>query len=217
MAILEALQIRIPDHWMARLNLLGELGPGWNSYSAPAPNTVAIEHAELFLGVAHSQAHPSQVAGTVGDGRHRRDVYPRGSRSRRRVLNSGTAHVLFSHDSTDAMETRPVSTDASGYTTLPFSTKFGPTSMAQPTANPNQHFQPTERLFCRVHRASLLANGKPTLLAFDLPDMSCNRESESTAEATRKGFDSKIGALCRSASKILLRATPCSTWPISRS
>lgn len=60
--------------------------------------------------------------------------------------------------------------------------------MAQPTANPNQHFAPTERLFRRVHRASLLANGKPTLLAFELPDMSCNRELESTAEATRKGF-----------------------------
>lgn len=51
----------------------------------------------------------------------------------------------------------------------------------------NQHFPQTEILFHRVHRANI-ARGKATAFAFTLPDMSCNRETESTAEEARKGF-----------------------------
>ena len=55
MPILEAPPIRIPDHWLERLNSLRELEAGWNSYSAPAPSAVAIDHLKWFLGVAYRE------------------------------------------------------------------------------------------------------------------------------------------------------------------
>ena len=118
MAILEAPPIRIPDHWLERLKSLRELEAGWNSYSAPAPSAVAIEQTELFLGIAYSRHIPPvrmepSAMGGVGV------TFIRGDREVVvEFYNSGTAHALLSDDSTDAMETRPVSTDASGYTTF---------------------------------------------------------------------------------------------------
>jgi hypothetical protein len=115
MPIIETPTIHIPEHWLVRLNSFAELEAGWNSYSAPAPSAIAIDHAKQFLGVAHRQdtpperLEPSAMGGvgatfTSGD----REVVVE-------FYNSGTAHALFSDDSTDAMETRPVSTDERGF------------------------------------------------------------------------------------------------------
>lgn len=118
MPILEAPPILVTNRWLDGLNSLGKLEPGWNSYSAPAPSILAIEHTRLFLGIAHhqdvplDQVEPSAMGG-VGM------TFTRGDREVVvEFYNSGTAHALFSDDSTDAMETRSVSTDASGYTTF---------------------------------------------------------------------------------------------------
>jgi hypothetical protein len=51
-----------------------------------------------------------------------------------------------------------------------------------------QTFSDDERLFRRVPRDNLKPDGKATLAAFELPDMSVNRAKFSTAEEARKGF-----------------------------
>lgn len=58
----------------------------------------------------------------------------------------------------------------------------------QSPRNPDQHFRDPERLFRRVHRDNLKHDGKASFLAFELPDMSVNREEYSTAEEARRGF-----------------------------
>jgi hypothetical protein len=58
----------------------------------------------------------------------------------------------------------------------------------QPPRHPNQNFRDVERLFRRVHRNNMKPDGKASFLAFELPDMSVNREEFSTAEEARKGF-----------------------------
>ena len=72
----------------------------------------------------------------------------------------------------------------------PSSTRFAGTSMAkhQPDSHPDQTFLDTERLFRRVLRKDMKPNGKARFLAFELPDMSVNRERFSTAEEARRGF-----------------------------
>src|SRR5262249_54105696 len=74
------------------------------------------------------------------------------------------------------------------------STRFASTFMASnpDSQQPEQHFPNTEQLFRRVRRESIGRNGKPTFLAFTLPDMSVNREQRSTAEEARKGYDNAI-------------------------
>jgi hypothetical protein len=57
-----------------------------------------------------------------------------------------------------------------------------------PSRQPNQNFRDIERLFRRVHRANVKPDGRASFLAFELPDMSVNREEYSTAEEARKGF-----------------------------
>src|SRR5437588_792984 len=52
----------------------------------------------------------------------------------------------------------------------------------------DQAFPDNERLFRRVHRDNVKAIGKPTSLAFELPDMSVNRERHSSPEDARRGF-----------------------------
>jgi len=54
--------------------------------------------------------------------------------------------------------------------------------------HPNQSFPDGEKLFRRVHSKNLKPNGKPTLFAFELPDMSVNRDQFSSAEDARRGF-----------------------------
>ncbi|HYV38923.1 MAG TPA: hypothetical protein VE988_24780 [Gemmataceae bacterium] len=44
-------------------------------------------------------------------------------------------------------------------------------------------------MFRRVRQENLKRDGKPTLFAFELPDMSVNRERFGTAEEARSGFD----------------------------
>ena len=56
-----------------------------------------------------------------------------------------------------------------------------------PSPPARQHFSNSELLFHRVHRDNI-RRGKATAFAFALPDMSCNRETECTAEETRKGY-----------------------------
>ena len=58
----------------------------------------------------------------------------------------------------------------------------------QPPDRADQNFRDLERLFRRVLRRNMKPDGKATFLAFELPDMSVNREKHSTAEETRKGF-----------------------------
>jgi len=54
---------------------------------------------------------------------------------------------------------------------------------------PDQSFAETERLFHRVRQNNIGRHGKATFLAFALPDMSVNRERDSTAENARSGFE----------------------------
>jgi hypothetical protein len=54
---------------------------------------------------------------------------------------------------------------------------------------PEQSFAGTERLFRRVRGNNIGRDGKATLFAFELPDMSVNRELHGSAEDARKGFD----------------------------
>jgi hypothetical protein len=54
---------------------------------------------------------------------------------------------------------------------------------------PNQFFSKTEQLFRRVQRERIRGGGKVRMLAFELPDMSVNRERYSTAEEARRGHD----------------------------
>ena len=58
----------------------------------------------------------------------------------------------------------------------------------QPPRHPDQNFREVERLFRRVHRDYMKPDGKASFLAFELPDMSVNRENYSTAEEARRGF-----------------------------
>ncbi len=57
-----------------------------------------------------------------------------------------------------------------------------------PPRHPDQNFRDHERLFRRVHRDNMKADGKASFLAFELPDMSVNREDYGAAEEARKGF-----------------------------
>src|SRR5262245_17289903 len=57
-----------------------------------------------------------------------------------------------------------------------------------PPSCPDQHFRDVERLFRRVHRENMKPDGKASFLAFELPDMSVNREDHSTSEDARRGF-----------------------------
>jgi hypothetical protein len=58
----------------------------------------------------------------------------------------------------------------------------------QPPRHPNQAFRDVERLFRRVYRDHIKSDGRAQFWAFELPDMSVNRETFSTAEDTRRGF-----------------------------
>lgn len=58
----------------------------------------------------------------------------------------------------------------------------------QSAKHADQRFRDEERLFRRVLRRNLKPDGKATFLAFELPDMSVNREKHSTAEEARRGF-----------------------------
>lgn len=53
----------------------------------------------------------------------------------------------------------------------------------------DQSFDDAELLFRRVRRENLRPDGRPTLMAFELPDMSVNRGNYGTAESARRGFD----------------------------
>lgn len=54
---------------------------------------------------------------------------------------------------------------------------------------PNQSFPNTERLFRRVRKSEIGRGGKVRVTAFELPDMSVNRERYGTAEEARQGHD----------------------------
>jgi hypothetical protein len=74
---------------------------------------------------------------------------------------------------------------------------------------PDQHFSDAERLFRRVRRENVGRSGKATFLAFDLPDMSVNRERECSAEDARKGYNQADWAVVAFAVKDL---PPRATW-----
>src|ERR1700722_18814569 len=61
-------------------------------------------------------------------------------------------------------------------------------SKSQPRRS-DQSFSEQEQLFRRVRQENFKRDGKPTLLAFDLPDMSVNREQFGTAEDSLQGFN----------------------------
>jgi len=58
----------------------------------------------------------------------------------------------------------------------------------QPPTHVDQTFLDGERLFHRVLRRNMTPDGKATLSAFGLPDMSVNRGRFSSAAGTRQGF-----------------------------
>ena len=61
-------------------------------------------------------------------------------------------------------------------------------SSNQPEQHPNQTFLDSELLFRRVHRLNMKLDGRASFLAFELPDMSVNRERLGTVEESLKGF-----------------------------
>lgn len=75
--------------------------------------------------------------------------------------------------------------------------------------HPNQSFRDIERLFRRVHRDNMKPDGTGSFLAFELPDMSVNREEYSTAEQARRGFRPEDGVWSPSKRKIYRRENRC--------
>jgi hypothetical protein len=97
---------------------LRELKDDWDSYSAPCPSPLAIENAKALVGEANKlstrpeQVEPSAIGGVgVTFSANCREVVIE-------FYNKGTAHALFSDDSTGEMSTRAVSTDPDGYQTF---------------------------------------------------------------------------------------------------
>jgi hypothetical protein len=100
------------------LDALSTLENGWDSYSAPAPNATAIENAKALVNEADSlHTTPERVEPSAMGG-----VGVTFSADKREVViefyNRGTAHALFSKDSTGTMHTLAVSTDPVGYRSI---------------------------------------------------------------------------------------------------
>jgi hypothetical protein len=103
--------------WKAKLDAIGSLPPGWDSYSAPSPTESAMKNARCFLAVlVQSNRFPSRLAPSVVGGvgftfkRNDLKVYVEFS-------NRGTAHALFSDGVTDPRVEKVEPTDA-GYRAL---------------------------------------------------------------------------------------------------
>ena len=101
---------------LAELDSLKDLQDGWNSYSAPAPYSVAIENAKAMvieaykLGTDPERVEPSAMGGvgvTFWAGNNREAAIE--------FYNDGTAHALLSDDATGDMHTQAVPTDRDEY------------------------------------------------------------------------------------------------------
>lgn len=95
-----------------------KLEKGWNSYSAPAPTSAAIENAKSLVTLAcDSDMIPERVEPSAMGG-----VGVTFSHGQREVAvefyNTGKAHALFVNDATSDMTTRGVRADLSGYRQL---------------------------------------------------------------------------------------------------
>jgi hypothetical protein len=100
---------------LADLEALKTLPHGWNSYSAPAPNPVAVENAKaLVLECRRWNIEPEHVGPSAMGG-----VGVTFSAGDREVVvefyNDGAAHALFADDATEDMNTRSVKTNLKGY------------------------------------------------------------------------------------------------------
>ena len=105
----------IPSPWLAELDSLKNLSEGWDSYSAPAPNTMAVENAKALVKEADkSDTSPERVEPSATGG-----IGVTFSTAGREVViefyNPGTAHALFSDDATGEMKTLAVSIGRDGY------------------------------------------------------------------------------------------------------
>jgi hypothetical protein len=101
-----------------RVSRLGGLKKGWNSYSAPAPTSVAIGNAKAMLvlasaaGIIPECISPSAIGG-VGV------TFAAGSREVAvEFYNAGNAHALFSDKETESLDTAPVAPGVEGYSKL---------------------------------------------------------------------------------------------------
>jgi hypothetical protein len=99
----------------ASIDQLEKLKDGWDSYSAPAPQSAAIENAKSLVAEAEQlDVEPERIEPSAMGG-----VGVTFSAAGREVViefyNKGTAHALFSEDSTGDMSTRPVQTNQNGY------------------------------------------------------------------------------------------------------
>jgi hypothetical protein len=98
-----------------RASELGRLQKGWNSYSAPAPNSIAIDKAKTLLTLAfHADIIPERIEpsamGGVGV------TFTAGSREVTvEFYNAGNTHALFSNSETEALDTMPVALGVEGY------------------------------------------------------------------------------------------------------
>jgi hypothetical protein len=101
-----------------KLDALKRLKDGWDSYSAPAPSTAAIDNAKALcdqanrLGTSPDRVEPSAMGG-VGM------TFCLGNREAViEFYNNGTAQALFADDSTGEMHTQAIPTTAAGYRRL---------------------------------------------------------------------------------------------------
>lgn len=97
-----------------RVSELGKLKKGWNSYSAPAPNAIAIGNAKTLLtlasvaGIIPERIEPSAMGG-VGV------TFIVGSREVAvEFYNAGNAHALFSDNETETLDSAPVALGVEG-------------------------------------------------------------------------------------------------------
>jgi hypothetical protein len=101
--------------FLAILDSFSKLKNGWNSYSSPAPTTLAIENAKMLVSEACAndtipeRVEPSAIGGVgVTFSAESREVVVE-------FYNNGTAHALFADNLTHAMDTRPVSPNLNSY------------------------------------------------------------------------------------------------------
>jgi hypothetical protein len=101
--------------WLAELDALRTLDDGWDSYSAPAPHSTAIENAKTLLseadklGLTAEHVEPSAMGGvgvTFCTNSHEVVI---------EFYNRGTAHALFSNEMTGEMKTLAVATNQERY------------------------------------------------------------------------------------------------------
>ena len=165
--------------WFEKLNACSGLKDGWNGYTAEAPSEASIRNARLLLQVARAADYqPSRLTASAMGG-----IAVTWKATQRKVLvesyNDGRVFALRSVRQGD-MDVNQVETDQSPFRSFSrrrknFSMTDVPAEMKQNGRPPDPDFNETEKLFRRFH-PDHIDGDEIAPEAFELPDMSVNRE-----------------------------------------